>query len=188
MALFDSIIKQLSALGDERAQMFIKLEKARQRHMYLQTAQLPKDEYIDKLLRLVDVNASYFSDDLQRRTAAFTNRPLTEINPLTSLLTDGQNVGGQALERMLCGLFTDQVKEGIRQTVRSWDWPKAGPPLREREAEIIKLEKTIADLEDKLKELDSLANQTGIEIGQARGDQIKHQGLGRAPNQLRKGN
>jgi len=101
---------------------------------------------------------------------------------MTSLLTDGQNVGGQALERMLCGLFTDQVKEGIRRTAHTWDRQKEGPPLREREAEMVKLDKTIADLEDKLKELDSLANQ------KARGDQIKYQGLGRAPNPLRKGN
>ncbi len=175
MALFDSIKKQLSALGDERAELYNKLEKARQRREDLQTLPLPLDEHIDNICHLVDQKAAHFTDDLRRRTLPYENKPLRDIDPMVSLLTHGESVGGQALEWMLCGLFTDQVKDGIRRTAQSWDWPKAGPPKREREAGMVKLDKIIADLERKLEEFDNFAEQNGVSVGQAPGGNLKHQ-------------
>jgi len=173
--LFDSLKKQLAAIGDERAQLLNKLEKAKQRHLDLQTRPLPLNEHVDKFLRQVDSFASHFSGDLKRRTAHLENKPLEEINPMTSLLTNGQAVGGQYLERMICGLFTDEVKEGIKRTALTWDWPDAGPPMREREAELKKLDKIIVDLERKLEEFDNFAEQNGVSVGQAPGGNLKHQ-------------
>ncbi len=166
MALFDSLKKQLTALGDERAKLLNQLEKARQRREDLLTLPLPLDEHIDKLFRQVDNFSTHFSEDLRRRTAHLENKPLEEINPMTSLITTGQTVGGQHLERMMCCLLTDQIKEGIKRTALTWDWPLSGPPLAERKIELTKLDKTIADLESKLGDYDNAAEQMGIEIGQ----------------------
>ncbi len=163
---FGAFKTQLAAIGDERAQVLSRLEKAKQRREDLQTLALPIDEHIEKLCRQVDVRAQEFNSVLERLTGPLKSRPLGDLHPANSLFNDVIVVNTPKLENILCGLLTDQIKAGIKKTAQTWNWPEAGPPLAERKIELTELDKNIAAFENKLREFGNLADQIVTEVGQ----------------------
>lgn len=148
------------------------LQAALKRREDLHTLALPREDVIDMFCGWVDDLARHFPQKMQKRHENILHGPLrnwniVNFNPLA--LWNNDKIEPMAM----AFVFNSALKEGIAGAIKKWDWPEdVGPPLADRKKEIAELDKTIAELQERLDKIRALAegqtvNLSGISAGDA---------------------
>src|SRR5690606_42158718 len=66
--------------------------------------------------------------------------------------------------QLLTSVLSPLLKDAIRRAMVDAEWPDAGPPLADRQREIKRLEREIADLEAQLATMQQTAEEQGIRL------------------------
>ncbi len=161
------IRKAIGQIGRERKDLAARLEEAKQRREFLQTAPLPKDELVTSLCSLIDRDAARYSSGLKRSIEGMLRKPFydwraSHFNLLGSC--NGVTHQDDRIPRpLLAFAFNDLLKQAMRRAVDEWsEYPEPGPPMAERRREIEQLDAEIEDLTNKIAEIDRETDQAGI--------------------------
>lgn len=171
MSLFSTISSALAAIKGEESKLKNELEKCLQRREYLKESKLPRDDFADKVCENLGTLGEKYPKDLRLHTLAnFANNPMRDPGNIVGGLNVLCHAGNRQMinPSALAFIFRDQIEAGVRRAISEWDWPadsECGPPRHEREREMSKLNKKIADLQTKLDQLRAEAKSAGVSIG-----------------------
>lgn len=146
--LFRSNIAKFQA---ELTKVREQLEHARRRREELQVLPPPPGEICDRLLAVLDYRAENYRRQLMQRVHGLAGECAKpeDSQGLQASMQLLQNPGvyaGQEIEAMLVFMCRDQVRVGLLKAIKEAGF-KFGPVMRERAAELEKLNAQIAELE-----------------------------------------
>lgn len=167
--MLDSL-KELFGFGDkiaaEVSSIRADLDRKRARRVDLLTLAPCREDIEEMLVAYIDAQANAYPSMLRESLAPLAGGPMLRESdmggaPPGGLLAIRHTSAGAYTSPQLLGmeagvffLFRDQIKRAIATTVKELPWTdKVGPPRKAREAELARLEKEIAALEEKLEEL-----------------------------------
>ena len=165
-----SLRSDVARVGTEYKRLLDEIETRKLRLDFLATAPLPRADFAEALCRQVDEQRGAFSRNLKLRTEGLTHKPDHEfkLNPNTNVLTAFNDGTPSVDPRALIAVVAEPLKEAIRSAVDEWDWPDAGPPLKERIKERVKLERELKTLEKDLATIDDEASAVRMQLAQSR--------------------
>jgi hypothetical protein len=165
MSVFDKIQAMIGDVAAEHRQLLSQREKLLQRREDLQTLPLSKEDALEKLSAMIDVDRDRYIESLGLELQSFANRPFAKyinfpfFNPHTG--TTQRFVGAAGV----CGLFGHLVREGLSKAISEIDWPEeVGPPLHEREKEMSKIDKQLEKVNQQILDLKKSAEASGIRL------------------------
>ncbi|MCL7486648.1 MAG: hypothetical protein M8357_00550 [Desulfobulbaceae bacterium] len=160
-------LKLKAALGDLAAMVREReaaREKLLQRIDELNGLPLPKEDALEMLNRTVDMGKQDYIDRLSRLiNESFHKNGMTPRAGNAQLLAP-HSAGGinSILPVAIYGLFQNQLTESLARIIQDMEWPEAGPPLAERKAELEKLNRDLGKVESELEELKNSAKSAGV--------------------------
>ncbi len=156
----------IQAFRSEESAVKAQLEKALQRREDLHTLPLPREDYIEMVCSFADGRIKErYPKNLKHKIA------FTEGNPMRSVNLDLFNISTSHADAnkidnsLILWCFSDQIKDGIKRAIETWDYPsEVGPTRAERSKEIKQLDKDISKLQKQLTSIRGLASNEGVQL------------------------
>lgn len=165
-----AIKSALSKLAQQKREMNADLEGLKRRREDLQAASLTREDVLAKLCDYIDRAGAPHEAIIKTAVETVRSTPgrllggqFEEGRPVRPYLL--ADVGKREMsEAAFLYLLQQPLKEAVRTVIEAMPWPEAGPPEAVRVVELARLDQEIADLEDKLRELQQAAIEAGATI------------------------
>lgn len=170
-------LDELRGWRSQFKQLERELERKKQRLEALEAAPAPREDAIAVLHAEVDAFAGAFGRHLARHAAeVFACSPFVNASaptdptgerPKFALLSHRYANDPTSVDsRLLVGLLAEPLKKAIRDAIESAEcWPaECGPPRAEREREMTRLAKEIAELEQQIETARHEADRLGVSL------------------------
>ena len=171
--MFDiaKIKNAISSLGREQRKLTNEIEAKKQERETLQALPRSKADLADVVDSWLLDQRSVFLDRLKQNINFLIQSPDSKPNNDLSIFS-AKDVFGNSVSQdgLLLGLMGPLIREQLKQAILDMpEYPEVtGPAWPKREKEILALDKKIGDLEGKITDLQSSANEAGIQLEPAR--------------------
>lgn len=163
-----SIIEQINADLDT---LLKKRERLLQQREDIQTAILPRQDYIALLQEHIDAEAEqyreFFKDNAQRFQNRWKAEALPGRFPVFGFINKKTMRNDFAIPGSLFFVLREPLKRTIEQEIMSWDWPAdkdCGPPRAERQAALDRIDEQLGKVEAELDDLKALGKVNGVRL------------------------
>lgn len=169
--MFDKLTELLTSWRSELNQLERDLEGKLQRLEFLQESPLPWSEVADNIIATMARHGEVeFNRNLEQKIAHAVNNPLTNPDDssawkpgLITKITRAGDVDPWALFHLL----EEPISHAIRAKIEGQTpLPNTGPPRAVRDKELPKLERSIADLRERIQSHRDAAKGAGLDIGE----------------------
>lgn len=167
---FLKLKQSVSDIKNEVKTSRTQLEKLKQRREEILAAPFTKADVIEVLHSRIDQEATAYPGRLRSGLDKYINGDLASLyhHPLAMLLPAHANYQGSGagtpdvLVSRLAFFMQKPFKDGIAAAVEQMDWPAGAISTKDRAAELSKLDKQIANLEEQMATLKKDAAQAGV--------------------------
>ena len=138
----------IASIGAQARKLRGQIEQKKQERENLQSLPLPREDLKARLCSMVDKQGAAYPEKLQMALRGLLCKPLHDYENsfLDLVATTGASVIPGTIPKVnMMWFFGETIKDGLSRAIDTMDYPKAGPPLAERQPRIDALDKEIAN-------------------------------------------
>lgn len=167
--MFDALKAALTGIRTNNDKLTTKREKLLQRREDLLSMPISKEDFVTLIGEGIDKYSIDYLKRMQLMANDFTSRGNSyqnadHVKGLPFLSPWSGTANNIATPMAIFALLGTELKTALAKKVEDLDWPKAGPPIVERNKEIAKLDKEISKVEGDIEKLKTIARQSGIQL------------------------